>query len=128
MSQFDINLNLSHELSDAAWIMAHGVSGKCRICQIANEIISDLKSSGDASLVDSDPVYRTFIDFLICFESALRQKLNPSVCTSIGRLVINSGIKLMRARANRSTPDIAKKYTAMADKYADELAQISTCQ
>ena len=128
MSQFDINLNLSHELSDAAWIMAYGVSGKCRICQIANEIISDLKSSGDASLVDSDPVYRTFIDFLICFESALRQKLNPSVCTSIGRLAIDSGVKLMRARANRGTPDIAKKYTAMADKYADELAQISACQ
>lgn len=128
MSQFDINLNLSHELSDAAWIIVHGVSGKCRICQIANEIISDLKSSGDVSMVDSAPVYRTFIDFLICFESALRQKLNPSVCTSIGRLAIDSGIKLIRARANRSTPDIAKKYTAMADKYADELTQISACQ
>ncbi|GEM_PF-3705462 len=128
MSEFNINLDSSHKLSDAQWIMTHGVSGKCKTCQIANEIISDLKSSGDASLVDSDPVYRTFIDFLICFESAMRQKLNPSVCNSIGRLVINSGIKLMRARANRSTPDIAKKYTAMADKYADELAQISACQ
>lgn len=100
MSQFDINLNLSHELSDAAWIMAHGVSGKCKTCQIANEIISDLKSSGDESLIDSNPIYRTFIDFLICFESAMRQKLNPSVCNSIGRLVINSGIKLMRVRGH----------------------------